>query len=68
MNLFCNSSPVDPALGVDYSGAGARLPALAAPASFADNARHVRSRSNDQRRAAPHCTVVNLVRSGRKQP
>ena len=29
---------------------------------------HLRSHCNDQRRAAPHCMMVNLVRSGRKQP
>src|SRR6185437_13281282 len=27
-----------------------------------------REAAPDQRRVAPHCTVVNLVRSGRKQP
>src|SRR5881396_79503 len=42
---------------------------LAALRRFADNALPAReSRRNDQRRAAPHCMVVNLVRSGRKQP
>jgi hypothetical protein len=26
------------------------------------------AKASDQRRVAPHCMVVNLVRSGRKQP
>ena len=41
---------------------------LAAPPPFADNPPFALAARNDQRRVAPHCRVVNLVRSGRKQP
>ena len=35
---------------------------------MADNRRSAPHCATDQRRVAPHCSVVNLVRSGRKQP
>jgi hypothetical protein len=56
---------MDGALGAII--AALRGDTLAACASFADNV-HAYARGNDQWRAAPHCMVVNLVRSGRKQP
>jgi hypothetical protein len=67
MHLCRNSSRMEGALGRDYSGEALwrglphrrRSPIMGG---------HMRSRCNDQRRAAPHCMVVNLVRSGRKQP
>jgi hypothetical protein len=65
INFFRNPGPMDGALGAII--AALRGDTLAACASFADNV-HAYARGNDQWRAAPHCMVVNLVRSGRKQP